>query len=121
VTVDVLTARGEAYAVEILKAVSLDAHAEGRIRRAEAGMVLGTVLVLVARHAAIDALLILAREAENAVEPRVTARRGLDAAHALLRYVHALSALKTRHAAAAGAAARKDALLDRFTLVAIAS
>jgi len=99
----------------------LDAQAEARVRRTTAGMVLGTVDVFDARNPAIDTAPALTREAEHAVEARIATRGGLDAAHALLRYVHALSALGTRHDAAAGAAARENALLDRCAIEALAS
>jgi hypothetical protein len=84
-------------------------------------VVLGTVFVLIARHAAIDALPILASETENAVEALDTAWCNLDAAHALFRHGHALSiVIGTRQVAAASAAAREDALLDRCALKAVA-
>jgi hypothetical protein len=79
----------------------------------EAGMVLGTVLIELARDPAIDAAPALAGEAEHAVEAGVTARRGLDAVLALHRYVHAVSTARTRHFAVASPTASKNTLLDR--------
>jgi hypothetical protein len=85
-------------------------------------MVFGTVDVFDARDPAIDTAPVLAGEAEHAVEARVTARRGLDAAHAaLLRDVHALSTVRTVHAAEASPTAGKDALLDRCATEALAT
>jgi len=84
-------------------------------------MVLGTVDVLVARDPTIDAVSALAGEAENAVEARVTAQRGLDTALALLGYVHAVSTAQTVLVAVASPTASKNASLDRHSLEAVAS
>ena len=99
----------------------MDAQAEARVRRTTAGMVLVTVDVQDARNPAIDTAPALAVEAEHAVEARIATRGGLDAAHALVRHLHALAALGTHHAARAGAAASKNALIDRRANEAVAS
>jgi hypothetical protein len=113
VAVDVLTARGEAYAVVLLEAALLDAHAEARIHRTEAGVVLGTVRIEITGDAAVHAALRLAREAQHTVKAGVAARRDLDTAIAFIRNFHAIAPRRTVRRRVAGAAARKDTLLDR--------
>jgi hypothetical protein len=84
-------------------------------------MILRAVIIELTRNAAIDAAPVLAGKAEHAIEARVATWRGLDAAHALLGHVHALSAELARHAAVAGTAAGKDALLDRYAVEVVAT
>jgi hypothetical protein len=84
-------------------------------------MVLGTVGVFNAGDPAIDAAPALAREAEHAIEPRLAACRGLNAALVLAGNLLALSTARTVLVAVASPTASKDALLDRQTLEAVAS
>jgi hypothetical protein len=79
-------------------------------------MILRAVRVEIAWDTAVDAAPILASKAGHTIVACVAAWRGLDATHALLGHVHALSAELARHAATAGAPTGKDALLDRYAV-----
>jgi hypothetical protein len=84
-------------------------------------MILRAVRVEITRNTAVDAAPILASKAGHTIVACVATWRGLDAAHALLGHVHALSAELARHAAVAGTAAGKDALLDRYAVEVVAT
>jgi len=122
VAVDVCAARRKVDAIEVLNAIDLHARTKAPVRPSHADVVLRTVIVEVTRKPAVHTAPAFAGEARHAVEPRIAARRSLDAALALTWDFDALTPWegKTVVASYAGAAAAKDAVFDRRALEAVA-